>query len=638
MQHRFVLAGSWAVFLIGIAGSAEARAAETPSVKLALSFRPVQKDVEYETPTDAEFEHCTVKVERSGKTSGWVVIGAAGQALRRFIDTNNDNVVDQWRYYNRGLEVYRDIDSNFNNKVDQSRWYNTGGSRWGLDTNEDGRIDAWKRISPEEATREAVQAMITNDAARMAALLVTREDIETLGIEKAVADKLLDSVAKAPEKIRTRLANSDVLTSDTVWMRFDGSFPSVVPAEDGKAAQDLLVYENVMAFVETRKKPGLIQVGELIRVGDAWKLTQIPRPLEGETLQVTEGGILMQPTLASIGAASGGTVSPEAQPLLDELRALDADSPAPNAGRDALATYNSKRADLLNKLIAVSATDEERVQWTRQMVDGIAAAVQTGAYPDGLKRLESLEKSTRRDDAKSPLVPYIAYRRILSEYSLQLQQADSDARSDLQEWWVKQLEEFVTAYPGAEDSADAMLQLAITQEFAGQLDAAKKWYGKLVSQSPQSPSGVRAAGALRRLDLNGKQLAFSGSGLTGGTIDLGAYRGKTLLVIFWATWCQPCTEDLPQIRALYEKHRQQDFEVVGINLDSAPEPIRPYLTQHRVPWPQIYEPGGLESEPARAFGIISLPTMFLVDKTGKVINRSAAVDDLKDELPALLKK
>src|SRR5690606_26313970 len=117
------------------------------------------------------------------------------------------------------------------------------------------------------------------------------------------------------------------------------------------------------------------------------------------------------------------------------------------------------------------------------------------------------------------------------------------------------------------------------------------------------------------------------SGLTGGKVDLAAYRGKVLLVIFWATWCQPCTEDLPQIRTLYEKHGAQGFEVVGINLDSIPDPIRPYLTQHRVPWPQIYEPGGLESEPARAFGIISLPTMFLVDKSGKVVNRSAAVDD-----------
>ena len=70
--------------------------------------------------------------------------------LRRFVDTNDDNVVDQWSYYKDGLEVYRDIDSTFNGKADQYRWFNTGGSRWAIDANEDGVIDSWKSISAEE--------------------------------------------------------------------------------------------------------------------------------------------------------------------------------------------------------------------------------------------------------------------------------------------------------------------------------------------------------------------------------------------------------------------------------------------------------------------------------------------------------
>ena len=56
--------------------------------------------------------------------------------LRKFVDTNDDNVVDQWSYYKDGVEVYRDIDSNYNGKADQYRWFHTGGSRWGLDPKE----------------------------------------------------------------------------------------------------------------------------------------------------------------------------------------------------------------------------------------------------------------------------------------------------------------------------------------------------------------------------------------------------------------------------------------------------------------------------------------------------------------------
>ena len=146
-----------------LAAARAANAADAPSADLAFSFKPVQKNVEYETPPKADFPKCQIKVERKGKISGWVVTGPAGQTLRRFLDTNGDNLVDQWRYYLHGLEVYRDVDANFNNKVDNSRWLNTGGSRWGLDTNEDGRIDEWKVISAQEASREAFEAMKTGD-------------------------------------------------------------------------------------------------------------------------------------------------------------------------------------------------------------------------------------------------------------------------------------------------------------------------------------------------------------------------------------------------------------------------------------------------------------------------------------------
>ena len=62
-------------------------------------------------------------------------------ALFKFVQLG-DNVVDTWSYYKNGLEVYRDGDLNFNGKADQYRWFHTGGSRWGLDKNEDGKLDA----------------------------------------------------------------------------------------------------------------------------------------------------------------------------------------------------------------------------------------------------------------------------------------------------------------------------------------------------------------------------------------------------------------------------------------------------------------------------------------------------------------
>ena len=108
----------------------------------------------------------------------YVVTNAAGQVLRRFTDSNGDSAPDMFRYYHMGLEVYREIDTNGdaktkkNMRADQYRWMNWGGTRWGLDENEDGRIDSWKILSAQEAARIAVEAMTNGDLARLNTVLL----------------------------------------------------------------------------------------------------------------------------------------------------------------------------------------------------------------------------------------------------------------------------------------------------------------------------------------------------------------------------------------------------------------------------------------------------------------------------------
>ncbi len=626
----------------GLLGST-LQADDSPSATLALTFRPVQKDVDYELVDKADHEKCKVEVEREGKSSGWVVYGPEGQVLRRFQDTNADNVVDQWRYYNRGYEIYRDIDSNFNNKVDQSRWLNIAGTRWGIDQNEDGKIDQWKIISAEEVTREAVQAMAAGDARRLSLVVINKADIAALGIQPEFANKILANVANLPATMKARVGQSKSINEKTKWLRFDSSMlmPYSIPADEGKANQDLFVYENVMAIIETEGTTGFMQMGEVIKIGNTWKLTQIPSPIEGDTLQVSDGGVLMQPKLASNRAAmtTESEVNPETRKLLTELQQLDGNAPTPQSSAEELARYNSKRVEVLRGLLAKSKTEQERTQWLRQMIDGLAAAVQTGKYSAGGTQLASIETDLKKQRPDSELIPYTTYRRLLADYSVKLHDSatDSGKSAELQKWWVEQLKSFVTTYPKSTDSGDALLQLAIFEEFSGEVDKAKIWYEKLVINHPATDAGRRAKGAQKRLNMVGKTFTLNGTGIDGKPVDTAAYRGKVFLVIFWATWCQPCTEDLPQIKALYEKYRAKGFEIVGVNLDSQKAGIAPYITQHGNNWRHLAEPRGLEGRTAIEFGIISVPTMFLVDQQGKAISNSTSVEDLKEQLPKLLK-
>lgn len=623
--------------ILGIAMAPLLSAAEPPSVQLALSLKPIQSSVIVDQPTAAEQAECKVEAERQGKASGWGVYGPQGQPLRKFLDTNADNKIDQWSYYHQGLEVYRDIDTDANDRANESRWLNTGGSRWGIDKNEDGKIDSWKMISAEEASKVAIEALINSDIEMLQTVFLSPADCQKLTISKTFAEKIVAKIGNPSAKAKQLLSTSKVITPKSTWVRFDTSMlmPNLIPAEEGKSAQDLLVYENVMAIVETNGSTGFVQLGEFVRVGEAWKLTQFPQPMEGDTLEMTEGGTLMQPAVMAAGVPAPSTLEPAVQKLVDELQALDkatqaAGSPTPDSTK--------KRIALLTRL-SREVTGESQTQWQQQLIDEITAGIQTGTYPGGMAQLNAMENELKTANPDSELVPYILYRRLSAEYNEKLRDVSmtNEQRQELQEWWLKQLNDFATSYSKVPDAADAMYQLAMTQEFVGKTKEAQTWYQKILIDHKQAVPAQRAIGALRRLSSIGKPMNLPYKTLTGQTFDMRAYQGRVVLVLFWSTWCQPCAEDLPQLKTLAAQSKAAGFEVVGVNLDSDRALVEPYLRKEQIPWVQLYAEGGLDSQPAIDYGVISLPTMFLIGKDGNVISNATSIEDLKERLPELLK-
>src|SRR5262245_10589707 len=194
--------------------------AAKPTAKEALSLVPVQRDVDYDIQEAKEAEKCTVEAETVGGITGWVVRTSDGQVQRRFLDTNGDNKVDQWCYFKDGIEVYRDIDANFNNKADQYRWLGTAGTRWGLDEDENGRVDSWKVISAEEVTAEVVAALRDRDAARFQRLLLTADELKSLGLSsKQVAD-LTEKIKNANLTFAEVARQQRVVTANSEWIHF----------------------------------------------------------------------------------------------------------------------------------------------------------------------------------------------------------------------------------------------------------------------------------------------------------------------------------------------------------------------------------------------------------------------------------
>jgi len=132
-------------------------------------------------------------------------------------------------------------------------------------------------------------------------------------------------------------------------------------------------------------------------------------------------------------------------------------------------------------------------------------------------------------------------------------------------------------------------------------------------------------------------LGFTAEDLSGNTISLSDYRGKVVLLDFWATWCGPCLSELPNVKRVYKKYRDEDFVVIGISLDSNREQFETFILKQGIEWPQIFDGKGWDNEVSQLYNIFSIPSTFLVDRDGIIRYTNLTGPNLERSVKALLR-
>ncbi len=143
--------------------------------------------------------------------------------------------------------------------------------------------------------------------------------------------------------------------------------------------------------------------------------------------------------------------------------------------------------------------------------------------------------------------------------------------------------------------------------------------GLALSGIAPQPLRSEAAAGICAADATAANLNFRLKDIHGKPFALSDYRGKVILLDFWATWCPPCRKEIPGLIELYNKYRSRGFTVIGISMNESTSDVKRFAKRLKMNYPILIGAGRDDLEPA--FGTLLLPTSFIIARDGRICRK-----------------
>ncbi|QJB37137.2 AhpC/TSA family protein [Chitinophaga oryzae] len=178
--------------------------------------------------------------------------------------------------------------------------------------------------------------------------------------------------------------------------------------------------------------------------------------------------------------------------------------------------------------------------------------------------------------------------------------------------------QYIAAHPESPVSVDLIADMAILGEYAP-LDSL---YRQLTPAAQQSAAGTRLGKrleVLKRSAIGQPMIDFTQADVNGKPVRLSDFKGKYVLLDFWASWCGPCRAENPNVLKAYNTFKDKNFTVLGVSLDDKADKWKQAIEQDGMPWMQVSDLKGFRNEVAQQYGIQAIPCSFLIDPQGIII-------------------
>jgi peroxiredoxin len=196
-------------------------------------------------------------------------------------------------------------------------------------------------------------------------------------------------------------------------------------------------------------------------------------------------------------------------------------------------------------------------------------------------------------------------------------------------------EDFVKKYPSSYVDPIAIIRIMQTSDNVATADNLYK----IMSQSVKETNLAKYVNeqlAVAKINPIGSEIAdFAETDTAGNRVKISSFRGKYVLIDFWASWCRPCRMENPNVVAAFNKYHQKNFTVLGVSLDQAKEAWLNAIKMDGLTWTHISDLKGWNNEVAAQFKITSIPQNILIDPKGVIIAKNLRGEDLNKKLEEL---